>query len=118
MKFKFVESKGRRYALVPTATLERLIGAADDLADIQAYDRAKAKPTEFVPIEIADRVLAGENEIKIWREYRGLTQAALAKSCRISKPYLSQLEAGKRAPSVEVLKKLAVALRVDVDDLI
>lgn len=118
MRFKFIENKGRRYALVPTATLERLIDAADDLEDIRAYDRAKSKPLEFVPIEIADRLLAGENAIKVWREYRKLTQAALAKSSGISKPYLSQLESGKRAPSVEVLKKLAASLQVDVDDLI
>ena len=40
-------------------------------ADIRAYDRAKSKPLEFVPIEIADRLLAGENAIKVWRESTG-----------------------------------------------
>jgi DNA-binding XRE family transcriptional regulator len=87
-------------------------------ADIRAYDRAKSKPIEFVPIAIADRLIAGENGIKVWREYRKLTQAALAKAAAINKPYLSQLESGKWAPSVDVLKKLAAGLQVDVDDLI
>ena len=86
--------------------------------DIRAYDRASAKQQEFVPAEIADRLIGGENTVRVWREYRGLTQQQLADKTRISKPYLSQIENGARAASVGVVKRLAGVLKVDVDDLV
>jgi len=118
MTVKFIERGGKAFALVPKRTFERLSEAAEDLADIRAYDRAKAKPQEFVPIEVLDRLVAGERPLKVWREYRALKSADLAKQVGVSAPYMSQLEAGKREPSINVLKKLAAALEVDIDDLI
>ena len=118
MSVKYIERAGRRYALVPAPAYTRMVEQLEELDDIRAYDRAKAKPQEFVPIEIADRMLAGESPIRVWREHRGMTQAGLAEACGVSKPYLSQLEGAKRTPSVAVAKKLAAALAVDVDDLI
>jgi DNA-binding XRE family transcriptional regulator len=93
-------------------------GDADAEDDIRAYDRAKAKPQEFIPAEFAHRILDGESAIRVYREYRKMTQDALAARAGISKPYLSQLENGLRTPSVAVARKLAKCLRVDLDDLI
>jgi transcriptional regulator with XRE-family HTH domain len=42
----------------------------------------------------------------------------VAAAAGISKPYLSQLEASKRISNSEVLRALAQALNVTVDDLI
>lgn len=56
--------------------------------------------------------------IRVWREHRDLSQRQLAELAGISTPYLSQLEAGKREASQRVIRRLAKALRVDVDDLI
>ncbi len=92
--------------------------ARDGGDDTRAYDRAKAKPQEFIPAEFAHRILDGESAIRVYREYRGLTQNALAAAARIGKPYLSQLENGLRTPSVATARKLAKRLRVDLDDLI
>ena len=118
MSIKYIERAGRRYALVPAPIYSRTVEQLEDLDDIRAYDRAKAKRQEFVPAELVDRVLAGESPIRVWREHRCMTQAALAEACGVSKPYLSQLEGARRAPSIAVAKKLAEALAVDVDDLI
>jgi transcriptional regulator with XRE-family HTH domain len=63
-------------------------------------------------------ILDGANPIRVWREHRGLSQQQLAETAGISKPYLSQLEAGKREASQRVIRRLAKALRVDLDDLI
>jgi len=112
-----IERDGRRLVLVPEETLNRLEEAAEDLDDIRAYDRAKAKPQEFVPAAIADRLIAGERPVKVWREYRGMTQKRLADAADISKPYLSQIENGLRDASIGVLRELAAALKVDLDDL-
>lgn len=91
------------------------------LADIQAYDEAKARVAageEIIPAEVTFALLEGANPIAIWRKHRNLTQQALAAQVGISKAYLSQLEAGKRTGTAEVLARLAQALRLDLDDLI
>jgi DNA-binding XRE family transcriptional regulator len=117
-KVRYVEERGKRYAMIPAEIYERMLDDLDMLDDIRIYDAAKAKPQEFVPLELTKRLLAGENAIKVWREYRGLTQQRLTEVAGISTPYLSQIENGLREPSVDVLKRLAAALDVDIDDLV
>ena len=87
------------------------------LADVQAYDVAKARAEEPLPLAVVDRMLAGESEVRVFREHRGLTQAALAEAAGISVPYLSQIEARRRRPSTAVLQRLATRLAVTIDDL-
>ena len=87
------------------------------LADVQAYDVAKARAEEPLPLAVVDRMLAGESEVRVFREHRGLTQAALAEAAGISVPYLSQIEARRRRPSTAVLQRLATRLDVSIDDL-
>lgn len=48
----------------------------------------------------------------LWRLYRGLTQDALARHARISRPNLSAIEGGKREVSLTTLRALAAALEV------
>lgn len=113
------ERGGRRVAVVPLETYERMVADLDDLDDIKAYDRAKNEPAqEFVPATVADRLLAGEQPIRVWREYRGFSAAALAGHVGISGAYLSQLEHRTRQASQDVLLRLAAALKVEVGDLV
>lgn len=105
-----------------TPMYRRLLQDAEMLEDIRAYDEAKqalAEGTEeTIPAEVVFALLDGGNPVKVWREYRGLTQQQLADAAGISKPYLSQIENGKRTGSATVLRSLAKALAVDVDDLL
>jgi transcriptional regulator with XRE-family HTH domain len=41
----------------------------------------------------------------------------LAEATSLAAPYISQLETGKREGTIETFKKLATALRVDIDDI-
>ena len=59
-----------------------------------------------------------KNPIKVWREYRELTQQKVAEEIGISIPFVSQLETGKRNASIDVMKKMALILNVDIDDLV
>ncbi len=94
-------------------------GGADgeDAADVAVYDAAKARNEESFPAEIADRLIAGENPIKVFRKYRGLTQKQLAKQAKTAAAYRSQLETGRRTGSVKLLRRLAGELGVGLDDL-
>ena len=58
---------------------EQLLEDSEMLADIKAYDEAKARNEEFFPATVVQRItIDGENPLKVWREYRGLTQEQLA----------------------------------------
>ncbi len=49
---------------------------------------------------------------------RQLTQEALAEAAGITSTYTSDIERGKRAPSLTIILRLAQALDVDVADLL
>lgn len=91
------------------------------LVDIITYDSAKKALAEgyeeSIPAAVVDRLLDGTNPVRVWREFRGLSSARLAAECGVSPAAISQLESGKRRPSVALLKKLAAALRVDLEQL-
>jgi predicted transcriptional regulator len=117
---KFIEKRGKpTHAVIPIETYRRLLDELDELVALRAYDRYKANPPkETIPASIVYALADGESPVRVWRKHRRLTQAQLAQRCRIAVPYLSQIETGKRQASSVVLKKLASALAVTVDDLI
>jgi DNA-binding XRE family transcriptional regulator len=118
-KPQVLEVEGKpRLAVVPLAEWQRIVERLEDAEDSLAVRRWRANPGETVPADVVDRLLDGENKIKVWRVHRGMTQQALAEACGVSKPYISQLEANTRLASQTVLRKLANALRVDLDDLV
>jgi hypothetical protein len=71
-----------------------------------------------VPIVSEPLPPLGVNPIKYWRQTRGFSQSGLAKVAQISVPYLSQLEHNLRVGSKAVLKRLATALQVTIDQII
>ena len=99
--------------------LEARLEALEDIKEATAIRQAiDSGQEETVPAELVDRMLDGESPIKVWREYRGLNQATLAKHSGVSSAYISQIEAGKKSGAVDTLKRIAEALNVDLDDLI
>ena len=112
---------GERMVVLSLKDYEQLCAAAEDMADIRAYDRAKerleAGTDEMIPADFADRILDGESPVRVWREYRGLSIKQLAAGANISAAYLSQIEGGSRNGSLSTLRALAKALSLDVDDL-
>jgi transcriptional regulator with XRE-family HTH domain len=56
--------------------------------------------------------------VKRIRIDRGMTQQALADKTDIHRVYLAQIEGATRAPSLEMLERLAKALKVKVGELV
>ena len=57
--------------------------------------------------------------IRRLREDLGLTQQQLAERLSITPPYLAMLEAGERKnPSLDIVRRLARALKVPLSDLL
>lgn len=100
----------------------RVSEESEDTADAAAIRETKAAlasgDEEFVPGEIAKRLIAGEQPVKVWREYRGLTQKQLFDATGVDQGAISKIENGKRTGDVETLKALADGLGVLVDDLV
>lgn len=113
---------GDRLVVLPEADYEALVTAAEDAADIATVRRFKERlasgEEKLMPAAIVDRLVAGENAIRVWREHRGLSASSLAEKAGIAQAFLSQIETGKRDGTVTTLKKIADALSVKVDDLI
>lgn len=110
------------WAVIPYDTYLELVEKAEMLQDIQDYDSAKAAlergDEELIPGEVIDAILEGENAIKVWREYRGMSQQAVADHAGISVPYLSQLETKKRKGSLAVLSAIARTLKISLENLV
>jgi DNA-binding XRE family transcriptional regulator len=114
---QIIEKDGKpAFAVLPYSDYLRLLEAAEDAADARFIKAFDASREERVPAEVVDRLLAGENPLRVWREYRRLTQDQLADKAGVSKPYLSQIETGERAGSA-VLPRIAAALDLTVDEL-
>ncbi len=110
------------WAVVPYETYLQLVEKAEMLQDVQDYDSAKAAlergDDELIPSEVVYAILDGENAIKVWREYRRLSQQETAEKAGISVPYLSQLETNKRIGSLDVLAAIAKALQVSLESIV
>ena len=113
---------GERMVVLPLNEYEQLCEAAENLADIQAFDEAKRRleegMEELIPAEFADRIIDGENPVRVWREFRSLSVKELAEKAEISGAYLSQIEGGSREGSISTLKALATALSLDLVDIV
>ena len=86
----------------------RLKLAAEDLADLGAYDRAMAAiargDEELIPAEYAKRMVSGESSVRVWRDYRGLNQMALAEMSGVNRLQIADLEAGRKSDSIEMIR--------------
>lgn len=122
MKPQIIKKDGKpEYAVIPYDEYRRLVEDAEMLAEVRGFDAARQAlatgEEELVPAEVVDRLLDGDNPVRVWREHRGLSAADLAKACGVTAAAISQIESGKRKSSVSLLKKIARALKVDLDTL-
>jgi len=100
MKYDLLHIQGQPYVLVPLHDYRGLVssGEGGDLPD-----------------DILDALTARESSpIKILRKYRGMTQVELAERADISRPYLTEIETGKKDGSIRAMRGLADALGVSV----
>lgn len=71
----------------------------------------------LIVISMRHREIA--EQVRVWREHRGLSQRALAKAAGVSPVLATKIESGAIAdPRLSTLRKLAKALDVTVAELI
>ena len=118
-RVQVIETDGKpAFYVVPADIWLRVREMVQDAEDAAAYTEAVAQDDGFrVPLSVVEAKLGGESPLRAWREHRGLSLQALADAAGVSKPYVSQIESGKRTGTAATLKKLAAALDVPADVL-
>ena len=109
---------------ITRAEYDRLLERIEDLEDaagLRALEEriaADGVPADALPVEAFERILAGESRLRVWREHRGLTLAALAVAASLPTSYLSEIETGRKPGSIKAWRALAAALGVSMDELV
>jgi len=109
-------------AILPRKDYEALTAKAreadEDIGTARLVARARreiAAGAPLIPKEVVDRIAAGENALRVLREWRGKTQLYVSHRTSIGQGYISDLENGRRKGTVAALKKIADVLKVPLD---
>lgn len=100
------------------AMIETIEDAEDRMAVLKSRAARKGGRDDGLPAAFVKRLLAAEHPVRVYREWRGMTAAALAREADVKPSYLSTIENGAKPGSAAALKRIAAALRVDMEDLI
>lgn len=99
-----LEDAGDRSAIAKRRAHEQTLGSA-------------AARRSYLTADETLRLLNGVSPLKVWREKRGLSQRALAKSVGVASSYLAEIETHRKPGSGDAYRKLAAALQVPPDEL-
>lgn len=123
MNAQIIEKNGKpEWAVIPYGEfikIQEILEDAEDIKDIEENLKAIEENREIIiPGEVTFAIIDGTHPIRAWREYKKLRINELAKKIGISGSYLSQIENGKRNPTIETLKAIASALDIEPEMLI
>jgi DNA-binding XRE family transcriptional regulator len=103
MNYDIIHISGKPHVLVPVHDYTALKNAGSN---------------SNLPKEILEKLTVGKDSaIKVVRKYRGMTQGDLAEAAGISRPYLTEIETGRKDGSIRALKSIAGALDVSLEIL-
>ncbi len=105
MSYDIIHIAGKPHVLVPVHDYTSLKNQGDNTRGLSE----KA---------LEDLSLKTDNPIKIIRKARKLTQKDLAEAAGISRPYLTEIETGKKDGSIRALKSISDALNVSLEMLV
>lgn len=99
--------------------LLEMLEDAQDIAEIQAaMRRLERGEEEAIPFELVEQILDGMHPVRAYRQYRELTQQALAEQACVSPSYLCEIESGRKPGSLEAMTRLSSVLRIPVECLL
>jgi DNA-binding XRE family transcriptional regulator len=106
---------GEQLAILPASEYEDL---RDALAHATAMADYRSGRDEGMLLEELDALMAAPTPLAFWRAKRGMTQARLAKLAGTTQPHVADLESGKHGGSLEIMARIAKALKIKVDELV
>lgn len=124
-KVQFIKTeRGEELAVLPREDYERLkaLASSEDIGTARIVRKTKAAIASgrevLLPKTVVDRLAAGENPIRVLREWRDMTQTYVSLRTGISQGHLSDIESGRRIGTPAALRKIADVLKVPLDLLI
>ena len=121
MTMQMIEVNGEELAILPMADYRNLLEMAEEQDDIRAAitaEKRREAGEEYVPSAMVNRIVDGENALRVWREYRQISLTKLSDLTGVNKSTVSQLENGKAFGRPATWRALADALDVTVDDIL
>lgn len=121
MTAQIIEIAGKKMAILPEDEYRKLLDAVDEQSDLRVAERAERRRhegEEYLPAELVDRLMGGENALRVWRNYRGMSASGLSKASGVEQSRISELENGKAQGKPATWRALADALNVTVDDIL
>jgi hypothetical protein len=122
MNVRFKMTNKGEIAILPRKDYEALAAKAqeadEDVGTARLVARARkeiAAGMPLIPKEVVDRLVSGENALRVLRKWRGKTQLDISHKTNIGQGYLSDLESGRRKGTTAALKRIADALKVPLD---
>ncbi|GJD38489.1 helix-turn-helix domain-containing protein [Methylobacterium bullatum] len=113
---------GESIVIMPEAEFERLAALAEDASDLQtlvtSQTRLASGEDELLNEADLDALRHAPSPLAFWRARRGLSTTELAARGGISHADLTAIEDGTGTSDIVVLRSLADALGVDLEDLV
>ena len=103
MNYDIIHIAGKPHVLVPIHDFTALKNAGNN--------------TNLPQAVLEDITLGKDSPIKVIRKHRKMTQGDLAEAAGISRPYLTEIETGRKDGSIRSLKSKAGALDVSLEIL-
>jgi len=122
MKVQYIQNfEGVDLAILPASDYKDMARRLEDIEDFVDASEAIAAieaGEETLPDEMVKRLsIDRDNPLRVWREYRELSQFALAQKAEVSQGRISELEKTGKAPTLDVARRIADAMNCDLDDL-
>ncbi|WP_077730152.1 helix-turn-helix transcriptional regulator [Methylocaldum sp. 14B] len=121
MDVQIIEKDGAKWAMIPYDDYLSLVElaelAADMASDVKTEERL-VPGEEQLPDDLKARLLAGENAIRIWREFRGLTLEELAERAGITESFVALVDRGRPTCRIDKLKRIAEVLGVHLENIL
>lgn len=113
------DSHGKKAVVISLESYEAIREELEELEDIKSYIDNKDTREETLPFKLVQELIeSDESKVKLMRKHRNLSLTALARKADITEGYLSQIENSKRKGTIEIFKRLAKGLDIDIDLII
>jgi ribosome-binding protein aMBF1 (putative translation factor) len=121
MDVQIIEKDDAKWAMIPYddyLSLKELAALATNMtSDVKAEERLMPGE-EQLPDDLKARLLGGENAIRIWREFRGLSLEELAKRADVTESFVTLVDRGRPTCRIDKLKRIAEALGVHLENIV
>ena len=121
MNVQLIEKDGHPvFAVIPYDEYQALLSKTQVNQGYPGLDKVMAAVDageETFPLEFVEKLIETDSKLREWRKYRRMTQVELAEAAKLSQAAIATIESGKRVPHMDTARKLARALKCDIDDL-